>query len=111
MVELSTRISCFRRVYKPSKLTSEVRIVVSRFSALKKWARMPPKPQSVSSERTAKGKASRFFLSGIVSVLNFSACAGAQTWYSKMKRQTLYIYIGVIPDSRRKIRRAVIPLY
>lgn len=49
-------------------LTSEVRIEVSCFSALKKRATIPPKPQLVSRERTAKGKASRFFGVAVVSL-------------------------------------------
>src|SRR5258708_2296870 len=68
MVELSTRINCFFSVYRPSKLTSDVRMVVSFFSALKKRATIPPKPQSVSNERTAKGKASRFLAAFVESL-------------------------------------------
>src|ERR1700742_3124536 len=62
MVELRTRISCERRVYRPRIFTSEVRMVLSSCLALKKRAAMPPKPQLVSRERTAKGKARRFLL-------------------------------------------------
>src|ERR1700748_3015095 len=70
MVELSTRISWLRSVYRPRTLTSEVRMVVSALlPGLKKRAAMPPKPQLVSRERTAKGKARSFL---------FSATAGGR---------------------------------
>jgi hypothetical protein len=71
IVELSTRMSCDLNVYKPRILMSEVLVVVSS-PGLKKRAAIPPKPQFVSSERTTKGKASRFFSAagaGIVSAL------------------------------------------
>src|SRR5258708_22192321 len=62
IVELRTRINWDRIVYRARMFTSDVRMVVSCFLALKKRAAMPPKPQLVSRERTANGKASRFLL-------------------------------------------------
>ena len=55
---------CLLSVYRPSRLTSEVRIVVSFCWALKKRAMTPPKPQLVSKDLTAKGKARNFRESG-----------------------------------------------
>ena len=73
MVELRTRISCDLRVYKPRTLTSEVLTLVS-LPGLKKRAAMPPKPQFVSRERTAKGKASRFLLAAAFAAAALSLC-------------------------------------
>src|ERR1700754_3126780 len=135
MVELSTRINCFFSVYRPSKLISEVRMVVSFLSALKKRATIPPKPQSVSSERTAKGKASRFldglvesltatlgslivkgtnsFLPGMVSGgISCQAKEGAVLIkINKKTRHALIIYLGVVLLSAHKIRPTLVPQY
>lgn len=101
-------------------------MVVSFFSALKKRAKMPPKPQSVSSERTTKGKASRFLdvfveslagslmLKGLISLLmgkvsigtgmGCQAKADTVEKNSNTKKQTLIYYrpqkLGVVLDSR-----------
>ena len=66
-------------------------MVVSFFSALKKRATMPPKPQSVSSERTTKGKASRF-LAGFVESL-------AGTLGSLMVKGLISLLIGMVSIS------------
>src|SRR5215467_9833114 len=104
MVELSTRISWERRVYRPRRLISEVRMVVS--FALKKRAAMPPKPQSVSSDRTAKGKARRFLFllaagAGTVSNGIFSRCwpkedTEAISMKKIMRRALMMVYIVMV---------------